>query len=1416
MAEPAPDRQAVRFPVSFPQQRLYFLDALDPGTPAYNVPMTAVTISGPLDVAALERAFADLVARHEVLRTTFADDDAGVHQLIAAHGRIPLDRRDTGADPDPFGRARVFVQQLLDGPMSVHDGPLARALLVTTAPDSAVLAVVMHHLVCDGWSTSVFRGELSTAYAARVAGRAPEFAPLPLQYADFAHWQRQEARSPSVASELRWWTDRLAGFPMQVRLAAARPRDPDAGRGGDRIVRRLRPRAADRIQAFARRQATTPYSVLLTAYVLVLAWFTGHDRLCIGTPVANRGDPQLEGIIGYFANTVVVPVDPAGATGAEVLAAVADQSGLAMAHSDVAFEQLVEALAPPRDQHTNPVFQYLFALHNFPTAPLRLNGATVTELAVTRATARFELALDVTATPDGMRCVWEYDTAVLDRVLVEAVAEAFERVLVAVQRPGSTRAQLRAAAVHARAPVPGPPVVDETELATALRAAARDRPEQTAVVSGPDTATYAELIDRADRWAVWFAAAQRGPVAICLPRGVDAVVAMVASQLAGRTYLPLEPRHPAARRVELLRRSGAAIVVTTADLVGEIVAELDLAVRTPRDLDTDPAPRPAPDPDPQVAAYLMFTSGSTGSPKGVVVGQRGVRNLVAACRQRLRWAEGAVFTCVHSFAFDLSVWEIYAPLLSGGTLVVATEREQGSVAALDTLLRSHRVDVFSTTPTLLAELAAVWARVGPPPPLTVVAGGEALSSATARASVAHGVALWNFYGPTEATVWSTVGPVDPAGLRHPTVPLGTALAGTAVAVLGDDLEPLGPGVAGELAIAGVGLASGYHDAPKLTEAAFVERDGVRWYRTGDVVIDDPVAGLRFLGRRDGQVKVRGYRIELAEVEAALTALPEIAAAAAAAAAGPSVLLADVVAASGHDPLSAPELLARLGGRTPAHLVPDRIRWVDALPRTPNGKIDRAAVTAATGSEPSGGGDRRAPRDATEAAVVAIWREVLDRPDVGPDDDFFALGGHSLLTMRMLDRLNGRFGLDVALSEVFGTPTPAATAFAVRRRIIDGTSAAVDLPAEIPAVPTGPYQRVRQGSDSWLLTGVTGFLGAHVLAELLALGVQRIRCLVRARDAGLARQRVLDTLRRYRLDGLDLAEDQRVEIVVGDLADPDLGLGVAGLRDLGADLDVVVHAGAWVNLAYPYGVLRQVNVGATARLLDVVAASGARFTHISTLSVFGGRGEPEHLVVGSEPAASGYARSKWVADRLVADAVAAGLPAAIVRTGRLFAGAEGTPNEDDLLVRVLRLCREVGSAPELDIEVRLLPVDQAARAVTALAASPSAVGSAYHLVGSQPRHWADLVEALAGVPLTAATTWFEAVRAVSQQGGAPAAAGLLEVLETIEGWVSDPAPGTERADRALAGMPRGDPAAVAAALSALAARTGQVAAEEGAR
>jgi myxalamid-type nonribosomal peptide synthetase MxaA len=1402
--------QARAFHVSFPQQRLYFLDALDPGTPAYNVPMVSVELHGPVDLNALSGALDDLVERHEILRTTFTRDSDDVQQLVAESGRIPVDHLDVSARDHPAAVAQALVQELLDGPMSIRHGPLARALLIMTGPQSATFAVVMHHLICDGWSSSIFRRELSYAYRSRVRGWAPDFPPLALQYADFAHWQRSEATGTGAAGELDWWRRYLSGMPKTMQLVSARPRSPGQA-GGDRLVRRLPADVVRRIADTARGLGATTYHLLLTAFALVLSWFGDQQRMCIGTPVANRLDPRLEELIGYFANTVVVAVDPGGRTFAEALARVREQAGNAFAHQDVPFEQLVGAISPPRHPQLNPIFQHLFALHNFPAARLEFENVSVRDLEIARTRARFDLALDITETDGSMRCVWEFDTSVLDRAQVEQVAEAFDVVAeLAGIDPGVGIQRLRERGLAGPPAQPAPPAAATATacLGAALLEQATRHPERAAVVCGDHALTYHELIARARRWAGMLsrhpaAGSADAPIAICLPRGLDAIVAMVAVQLAGRTYLPLEPRHPVAHRAGLIRRTGTHIVVSAGAEDG--IGGNQVWVVRPEQLDTAVSAALAPRAD--VPAYVMFTSGSTGQPKGVVVEQRSVTNLVAACRDWLGWPDGTVFSCIHSFAFDLSVWEIYAPLLTGGTLVVASEHEQGTATGLAAMLGTQQVNVVSLTPTMLTEIAKLWERGGSPPDLrTVISGGEALPASTARAIKNHAVALWNFYGPTEATVWTTVGRVYPDQLLHSVAELGTALAGTSAVVLDEQLRPLRPGVPGQLHISGVGLARCYHRAPELTAAAFVEKDGVRWYRTGDICVADPAGGLRFLGRLDDQVKIRGHRVELAEVEAALMALPGVEAGAAAVGTDrePPVLVAQVMLAAAERTApgeAAARLVQQLRQRYPAHLVPDTLTIVPSLPRTSNGKIDRTAVAASPVSSPAPR-SRAEPLSKLEATVVGLWREILDNAEVGPEDDFFVLGGHSLLALRLVDLVNQRFGLGLSLADMFTVPTPAAMAQALQNHI-DGVGPAA--PSAGPLGRTGiditldavlardirPHEKASTAADSWFVTGATGFLGAHVVHEVLAQGARRVRCLVRASDVGSARGRLAAALRHYQLLANGAELDPRIEVLAGDLGAPGLGIGGDALSELADNLDVIVHAGAWVNMAYPYSILAASNVAATHGIIRLAAESGSRLVHISSLSVLGGQPSHEEIVVNLPPQLStGYAESKWVADRLVGEAIVRGIPASIVRAGRLFASTSGAGNAEDLLIQVLALCQELRLAPSLDIEIRLLPVDQAASAVGTLARAAPTGGHAYHLIGADSISWHELTDRLFDVQVVPFARWLDEVRRAAERPGWVRIAALLDVLSTVGTWSSDPDSCTKLTDAALGHVRRG--------------------------
>ncbi|MEC3979008.1 non-ribosomal peptide synthetase [Amycolatopsis sp. H20-H5] len=1019
------------FPATFAQRRLFFVDRLSPGNPAYNVPGAAVRIRGRLAVDVLHRALDDLAARHETLRTRVTRSATGVVQLVADTGTFPL-RIEPVDEAGAEHRAAEFLATRFD----VQRGPLAAALLLRLGRDDHVLVVAVHHLVCDGWSAGVLQRDLSECYAARLDGRRPDLPRLSVQYGDFAIWQQDAADGPAARAELDWWVTSLADPPAGLDLPLARPRPPAQTFDGGRAVRTMPAALEAQVRGVAAANAVTPYPVLLAAWSAVLARYSGRQDLLIGTPVGGRLDPALEDLIGYFANTVVLRVHTGGRPDfTTLLARVADTVLDALGHQETPFDLIVDALAPVRDRSRNPLFQHLFTLNNFTPPRLELRGARVTPFTVPRRTARFDLSLEITEQGPGLHCALEYNADLYDLAAAESLLDAWFTMLHrALANPGDQVDRLplltgAKATTAAHAMVGAPEPLAAASITEMFAGQAARAPAAVAVIAGADRLTYQELDHRSGVLASGLLErGARSPIGVCLSRGVDAVVAMLGVLKAGAAYLPMEPAHPPVRLERMLADSGASAVLTddtTRDLFdGTTAAPLVLDVS--RLCGQDRLPVGLREQATEAPAYVIYTSGSTGRPKGVTVAHGGVVNLVGAAAGAIGATGRDRWSCAHSFAFDLSVWEIWGPLLTGGSVVLVPPGAQRSVSALDRVLRTHEVSVLSLTPSVLGELARFRREETGGVPRVVISGGEPLPSELAGEVLAWPTRLWNFYGPTETTVWAAIHRVGEDDLGEAVVPIGGPLANTSLHVRDSGLRPVPDGVPGELCIGGRGLALGYHGARDLTARQFVA-DPVAGphpvlYRTGDLVLRRQDGTLRFLGRDDGQVKVRGFRIELGEVEAALRRLPGVGDAVAAVRSGR--LVGYLVARPGQEIEQEP-IRAGLRAALPEHLVPTLLTVVEAIPLTANGKVDRAALP-----EPgSGVVHHRAepPRGPAEIRIAALWAQLLGRDDLSREDDFFAVGGHSLLAMRLNAELNELFGVRVGLEQLFGAPTVAGMA-----------------------------------------------------------------------------------------------------------------------------------------------------------------------------------------------------------------------------------------------------------------------------------------------------------------------------------------------------------------------------------------------------
>jgi amino acid adenylation domain-containing protein len=1045
-------RTGAGMPLSFAQRRLWFLDRLEPGSPVYHLP-GRVRLSGALDLDALAAALAEIARRHESLRTVFRHAHGEPAQVVLPAAAPPLPRIDLTALPAGSAAAEAERQarEAAVAPFDLERGPLWRALALRLAPDEHVLVLTLHHIVADGWSLGVFVAELAALYEAFAAGRPSPLAELPVQYADWAVWQRERLRGGLLESQAEWWRERLAGVPV-LELPADRPRaGARSGAGGTRAAS-LPAALALELERLARREGVTPFMLLLAAFQAQLARYTDAPSVPLGSPVANRGRAEVEGVIGLFVNMLVLPTPVEGDPAFRELLGRAREVCLgAYAHQDVPFERLVEELRPERRLGSHPFFQVVFQLEE-PLAVERLGGVALAVEPLETGTAKFDLLLSVTRRPGGgLSAALEYDADLFDPATVD-------RLL------GHWRTLLAGAAADPAAPLSGLPLLgpgEEAQIRAWSGAAtdyprratihglfaevARQRPEAVALTSSEGTVSYAELDARADRLAARLRRLGVGPetpVGLWVRRSPALVAGMLAVLKTGGAYVPLDPGYPAERLAWMAADAGILLLVAEeglADLPALPPGVPRVAVRSSGELGepvdgAGDGPPPSAAGDGESLAYVMYTSGSTGRPKGIEVTHRGVVRLVRGTGYA-RFGSDEVFLQLAPAAFDAATFEIWGALLNGGRLALSP----GGALSLDELAAAVAGEGVTT---LWLTAGLFHSVVGSRPEALrgvkqLLAGGDVLSAEHVRRALAAlpGTTVINGYGPTENTTFTTCHPMTGPEAVGETVPIGRPIANTTVHLLDGGLRPVPAGVPGELYTGGDGLARGYRGRPDLTAERFVPdpfaaSPGARLYRTGDLARWRPDGAIEFLGRRDQQVKIRGFRVELGEVEAALRSHPGVAEAAVVAreTADGKALIAWVVPRTVEDEDLATALREHLRAVLPEPMLPARLIPLPALPLNANGKVDRRALAREPLPEEAAAGlGLTPPRTPLEERLAAIWREVLGVERIGVHDDFLALGGHSLLAIRVLSRVQEVLGVAVPMRDFFAAPTVAGLA-----------------------------------------------------------------------------------------------------------------------------------------------------------------------------------------------------------------------------------------------------------------------------------------------------------------------------------------------------------------------------------------------------
>ncbi len=1032
------DREWV--PLSFAQERLWFLSRLDSGNTFYNE-AGAVELSGMLDMTALQDSLAEIVRRHEILRTCFVEQAGKVQQVVIPEPDITLRHVDgqslSGQDKVQQIESHLSIE--LQQPFDLGQAPLIRFSLIRFARDQHVLVIGLHHIIADEWSIRILLHELSMIYNAFCDGQPSPLAELPVQYADYACWQREQLDDAALDQQLTYWRQRLDNCPPVLELPLDFSRPAKSKHQGSQVAFSIPGKLGAALTKLARSHGVTPFMLFMTVYALLLHRHTRQQDFCIGYPVTHRTKAELQPVIGFFTNSLVLRMDFSGRpTLADLLQMVKTRCLEAQSNQDLPFEKLVEELAPQRDRRHNPLFQVWFVYQNAKDTPLQLNGLTLSPVRMATESAKFDLALGIEEGPDTLTGWFEYDTELFQHGTMVRWAEHYLHLLQELVRfpdvpltdclslPDGERHRLLQQWNDTWHPFPEVLCIHEL-----IEQQAENSPTADALIFENRRLTYAQLDSQAQRLADYLRTRGVGPdvlVGVFAERSLEMVIAIVAILKAGGAYVPLDPRYPQDHIAYVLDDAQPRLVLTQNALQGVLPGHIErFCLDTPWPFMPDQSFHvPAIMVQPHHLAYVIYTSGSTGHPKGVAVTHRNIVHSTAA-RSHYYRVPVSSFLLLSSIAFDSSMAGIFGTLCQGGTLIIPSETAARDLHALANLIELHRVSHLLTIPAFYeALLQQIDTGKGNSLKQVIVAGEPCHDSVLQqhRLRLPH-VALFNEYGPTEATVWCSVHRCDSGD--DSVIPIGRPIANTRIYLLDDELNPVPIGAMGEVYVGGEGLARGYLHQSDRTAQRYVPdpfgQDGERLYRTGDLARYRADGNLEYLGRSDHQVKIRGFRIELGEIESVLLRHAQIAAAVVVAygdAQGVKRLAAYLV---GHTPAPGLDpLRSYLKSHLPDHMIPSTLMFLAQLPLTPNGKVDRQALPMPESqNQPIQQHD--APVTSTEARVIGIWSEILglENAQVNPAGHFFELGGHSLLAMRVIARVDQEWSINLPLQLLFEQP-----------------------------------------------------------------------------------------------------------------------------------------------------------------------------------------------------------------------------------------------------------------------------------------------------------------------------------------------------------------------------------------------------------
>jgi amino acid adenylation domain-containing protein/FkbH-like protein len=1093
-------------PLSFAQQRLWFLDQLEPNSPLYNVP-TVVHMSGALNMEALRRALDEIVSRHETLRTRFVDVEGNPAQLVDKTLRLNLTFYDLSAHPAPQSEndAQALVRAEVNRPFDLNAGPPIRATLIRVKSDEHWFVLNIHHIVSDEWSLKICFRELTELYAANCEQRAPQLPTLPIQYADYSFWQRDLLKGDMLDEQLAFWREQLAGPPPVLELPTDRPRSAVQTFRGTIQSRVLRRELADSLTQLGARFGATLFMVTLAAFKALLHRYTQQEDIVIGSPIAGRNRVETEPLIGFFVNTLLLRTDISGDPAfEELLRRVRETTLNAYAHEELPFEKLVEKLHPERAATHMPFTRVMFVLQNSLLEELKWPDVTLRFVDCETGTAKFDFTMVLQVSERGLVAQAEYNRDLFEPDTIARLLEHFEILLEGIAAdPARRLSQLPLLSEAERQQVIADRNNTKTEypreqcIHELFEAQAERTPHAVAVQFGKQSVTYEQLNHRANRLAHYLKKYEIGPdvpVGICLERSVEMIVGMLAILKAGGAYVPIEATYPRERLTFMLADSGTPVLLTQHRLLGRLPKPADvLCLDSDWELIARESRRNLPrSGTPESLAYVIYTSGSTGTPKGVAVPHRAVNRLVLNTNY-IQFNAADRVAQVSTASFDAATFEIWGALLNGATLVGITRDVALSPHDFARELREQNISAMFLTAALFNQLAAevpdAFSGVR-----TMMFGGEAGDPKSVAKVLRHKPPqrLVNGYGPTENTTFSACYEVRAMPDDATTVPIGRPISNSQCYILDAQLSPMPIGVPGELHVGGDGLARGYWNREQLTAEKFIPnpfKPGELIYKTGDLARWLPDGNIEFLGRLDQQVKIRGFRVELGEIESILARHPAIRECVVCMRKdenGCDRLVAYYVCSGKRVP-SFDELLRFLKERLPDHMVPSTFVPLEALPLTPNGKLERKALPEPSKGRPLMEG-LATPRDAVELKLTEIWENILDVHPIGIEDKFFDLGGHSLLAVKLIAQIEKVFGRRLRVATVFQAPTIEQLAAVIREEIQEGSALAGTSLVEIQSKGSRPPLFLVHGAGGGMFWGYVN-LSRHLGTDQPVYGLK---------------------------------------------------------------------------------------------------------------------------------------------------------------------------------------------------------------------------------------------------------------------------------------------------------------------------------------